>query len=130
VLQFNRVTSVSVLLLAAALVLGACGSVDSTNNSSGGGSPMPKGALAKDKEILLGRSVYSSNCVSCHGVSGGGGRGPSFNDGRVLKSFPNATDQETLVRQGRSGMPAFGGDLTDAQITAVVRYEREVLAKL
>jgi mono/diheme cytochrome c family protein len=35
---------------------------------------------------------------------------------------------EAVVAGGKgSGMPAFGDDLTDAEIAAVVRYIREVL---
>lgn len=50
-----------------------------------------------------------------------------MDDGRVLERFPNADDQAALIRDGRGGMPAYAGRLTDEQIDAVVRYTREVL---
>jgi cytochrome c551 len=124
------VLTVVAVVLAAGIFAACGGSSSDMGGSSSSESPMPKGAIADDKEVLLGRTVYSSNCAACHGASGGGGVGPSFNGGKVLQSYPTAAGQEALIRQGRGGMPAYEGDLTDAQISAVVRYEREVLAKL
>ncbi len=45
----------------------------------------------------------------------------------MLGRFPEAASQETLVLNGRGGMPSFAGRLSDEQITSVVRYTREVL---
>lgn len=50
-----------------------------------------------------------------------------MDEGRVLDRFPDAADQEALIRDGRGGMPSYAGRLSDEQITAVVRYTREVL---
>lgn len=80
-----------------------------------------------DPALVEGRSVWSSSCVSCHGASGGGGRGPQLNDGRVLDRFPTVDEQVELITGGRGGMPSFAGRLTDEEIAAVVRYTREIL---
>lgn len=65
--------------------------------------------------------------MRCHGVEGGGRIGPSFKGGLLLRLFATADAQQAFVSVGRMEMPGFRGQLTTAQIAAVVRYEREVL---
>ncbi len=81
-----------------------------------------------DPVLVQGRAVYGSLCANCHAADGGGGRGQQLNDGNVLASFPDMADQIEVVTNGRDSMPAFSGRLTEAEIEAVVRYTREVLA--
>jgi mono/diheme cytochrome c family protein len=98
-----------------------------------------------DPELAMGQQVYAANCASCHGSAGEGGTGRPLAD--VLKVFPNKADQILWVHLGspaagtpygdpslnrKAGsdgyttkMPAFKDSLSDAQIAAVVRYERE-----
>jgi mono/diheme cytochrome c family protein len=101
--------------------------------------------------LAVGGDTYSV-CASCHGGSGEGGVGYEFNNGEVLKTFPHIEDQLRFVYygsdqyaaagvdiygdpnreggphvvHGRNGasMPAWGGNLTDAQILGVVCHER------
>jgi len=119
--------------LAATAALGTL--VALTAGCSGGGSgsgssaaPMPRGAAAHDPTLLAGRKVFSAECASCHGSGGQGGAGPTFNDGRLLRDFPNPSDQVAFVEAGRGIMPAFSGILSRAQIESVVAYERAVLS--
>ena len=104
-----------------------------------------------------GAEVYTANCSSCHGATGGGGVGYAFAGGEVLKTFPHIEDQLRWVDRGtqayqqaaiavygdpaRAGavhntgakgvMPGFGsksgGALTEAEILAVVCHERYTL---
>jgi cytochrome c oxidase subunit II len=85
---------------------------------------VPEGA---DPVLLQGRDVFAARCVSCHGESGGGGRGPSVRGERMLERFPDPADQIAVIANGRGGMPAFGSVLSEEEIDAVVRYTREVL---
>jgi mono/diheme cytochrome c family protein len=99
--------------------------------------------------IAQGGALYAKNCATCHGTTGGGGTGPSFNAGAVIKTFPKWEDQVQWVdvgaanwpsptygaqhkSTGTKGMPGFGPDgqasLTCDQILLVVHYERVVLA--
>ncbi len=74
-----------------------------------------------------GETVFTSSCGSCHtlGAAGTGGSvGPNLDD---LK--PNADTVEAKVRNGGGGMPAFEGQLSDAEITAVARYVAENAGK-
>jgi mono/diheme cytochrome c family protein len=47
--------------------------------------------------------------------------------GVVAKVYPNIADQEAVISNGRGSMPAWKGKLSADDITAVARYEREVL---
>ncbi len=82
-----------------------------------------------DPVLEQGRDLYIRQCSSCHGSDGGGGRGTKLNEGVVLAAYPDIADQIALVSEGKNAMPAFGGRLDDAELDAVVRYTREVLAE-
>jgi mono/diheme cytochrome c family protein len=108
-----------VAVIAAAVVLGACGS-------------SPEVPLGPDGEpdpvLLVGRDVFGNRCASCHGSDGGGGRGPKLNDGAVVEAYPDIAEQIDIVTNGKGdGMPLFSDKLTPDEIEAVVRYTREVL---
>jgi mono/diheme cytochrome c family protein len=106
------------LVLSAMLV--ACGG---GSHTSGAQSPAPRGSAAHDSVLLQGRELYAAHCAQCHGVSGGGGTGPSFTNGKLLRDLPTVGAQLAFVHKRRIGRA-----LTAAQLRAVVRYEREVLA--
>jgi mono/diheme cytochrome c family protein len=106
------------LVLSATLI--ACGGGNQTSSLQ---SPAPTGAAAHDAVLLQGRELYDVHCAQCHGVSGGGGSGPSFTDGKLLLDFPTAATQISFVHKRR-----IGSALTATQLRAVVRYEREVLS--
>lgn len=95
-----------------------------------------------------GRTIYTANCASCHGAQGEGGVGPALAGGEAALTFPDEADHANWVRTGsnpfagqpygnpdreggqrvaRGGMPAFAGVLSEAEIQAVVAYEREEL---
>jgi mono/diheme cytochrome c family protein len=101
--------------------------------------------------LVLGQQIYTGKgCSGCHGGAGEGGVGPELRNGAAKLTFPNVDDQITWVKEGSQskakgqaygdpnrpggqhhvvsqGMPAFAGTLTDAEIAAVVQYEREKL---
>jgi mono/diheme cytochrome c family protein len=111
--------------LVTVLVLGGCGG--GGGSTSGSGAPRPTGANAHNATLLAGRTIFTAQCSSCHGVRGEGALGPALTGGRLLRDFPNPQDQVSFVSQGRGVMPAFSGILTRAQIESVVAYERTVL---
>jgi mono/diheme cytochrome c family protein len=106
---FKRVVNViEVLVLAAALVF-----VIALFTNDGGGETATTGA-----------ALFAANCARCHGSDGSGGIGPQLSQGQVVAAFPDVADEITLVTRGRAGMPAFGGQLSAAQIDQVVDYTR------
>ncbi len=104
-------------------------------------------------QLTEGATVFS-NCSSCHGSQGEGGVGRQLNNGQVLETFPYIEDQLEFVWQGDVGtgigkvygdpnrpggphiaghfgnqkMPAWNGVLTQSDLLAVVRHERETLS--
>jgi mono/diheme cytochrome c family protein len=102
-----------------------------------------------DPVLAHGQDVYAANCAGCHGGSGQGGTGRPLS-GQVFLTFPDIADHLAWITNGspasgtpygdpnRPGgqhvsqdgwpaMPAFGGALSEEDILAVARYEREVL---
>jgi mono/diheme cytochrome c family protein len=107
-------------------------------------------ATITDPVVAQGQDIFAARCASCHGASGEGGTGRPLADS-VTDTFPDIADHIAFVHKGsfpegtpygnpdRPGgqhiarsqgfgqMPAWEGVLTDDEIIAVVRYEREVL---
>jgi cytochrome c oxidase subunit 2 len=76
--------------------------------------------------ISRGEKVYAANCAACHQADGKGlpGAFPAISGSKVATG-PIA-DHIALVLNGRPGtaMQAFGPQLSDADIAAVVTYQR------
>jgi cytochrome c oxidase subunit 2 len=76
--------------------------------------------------IRRGEQVYKTHCVACHGAGGAGvpGAFPAL-DGSSLVRGPRQ-DHLRRVFEGKAGttMAAFGRQLDDFEIAAVVSYER------
>ena len=72
-----------------------------------------------------GETLFKSVCAACHMPNATGGSGAGFypalakNDKLSVSSYP-----VMMVMNGKGGMPAFGEDMTDAQVAAVVTYVR------
>jgi cytochrome c oxidase subunit 2 len=82
--------------------------------------------FTKDELMERGEKVYTANCAACHQANGEGVPG-AF---KPLKGSPIATGPVAghldIVLHGKTGtaMAAFGPQLSDADIAAVVTYER------
>src|SRR3954469_20180871 len=95
--------------------------------------------------LAEGATIFH-NCAACHGATGGGGSGPSFQNGVLGSDWPDFKEQIKWVSLGsagwptdtygannkpkRGGMPGWASQLTPEEIALVVRYEREVLSGL
>jgi mono/diheme cytochrome c family protein len=74
------------------------------------------------------------------GAAGAGRYGPALNEVSLTRLFPDVNDHVDMVRKGLNdnepygtgprlggyGMPGFGQVLSDAQILAIVQYERSL----
>ncbi len=87
----------------------------------------PPSVDSDDPGLVLGRSIYASNCASCHGADGSGGVGTVLRDGAAIEAYPDPADQAEFIRQGKGRMPGFDGRLSDEELDAVIRYTREAL---
>lgn len=79
-----------------------------------------------DKLMALGKTTYESKCAACHQINGEG----------IPPAFPGLKDSAiatgpvdghmSIVVNGKqgTGMAAYGPQLTDAELAAVITYER------
>ena len=111
--RFVRVRAVQVLV---ALALAGCGGTDATE------ADLERLELAfESADVALGSEVFGDSCSVCHGSDGGGGVGAALGGVDERLSVRNHL---SVVWTGRGSMPPFGGILTDAEIAAVVAYQR------
>lgn len=79
-----------------------------------------------DELMARGEEVYGTNCAACHQANGEGvpGAFPSLTESEIV--FGPKADHINTVLHGVDGttMAAFGEQLSDAEIAAVVTYER------
>jgi mono/diheme cytochrome c family protein len=74
-----------------------------------------------------GKSIFTSQCASCHTLKDAGATGTIGPNLDQLK--PPFSIVQNQVIHGGGVMPAFKGKLTDAQITAVAKYVSSVAGK-
>ena len=82
-------------------------------------TPQQTAATAAD-----GKTVFTDSCGGCHTLSDAGtsgATGPNLDDAK-----PDAATVKAYVRGGGGGMPAFGDDLSNAEIDAVAAYVSSV----
>ena len=83
-------------------------------------------AASKDPVFVAGKAVYNRNCVACHQANGKGipPAFPSIANSAVVTG--DLDTQINLVLNGVSGsaMVAFGPQLSDEEIAAVITYQR------
>lgn len=83
----------------------------------------------EDPIIAKGKAIYESNCAACHGERGRG-NGPAA---IALRPRPHPFNERHVASQsdsvlfwkittGRAPMPAWGGNLSEADRWAVIHY--------
>ncbi len=105
-------------VVAAGTTLGPGGA--GTTAAGGAGSTAAAATTAAASDID-GQALYEDQCASCHGKTGGGGIGPSLEG--IQDRFSEAEEAD-IITNGQGSMPAFGGDLSDEEIAAIVAYTR------
>ncbi|MCK1976730.1 c-type cytochrome [Jeotgalicoccus huakuii] len=70
-----------------------------------------------DAEDPVFNDLIRTNCTSCHGGELAGGSGPNLIEPDLQPEMV-----EAFVRSGSGEMPAFEGQLTDEEITAISEY--------
>lgn len=82
--------------------------------------------FSRDELMARGEKVYASNCAACHQANGEGvpGAFPALKGGAITTG--PVAGHLAMVMNGKSGtaMAAFAGQLNDADLAAVVTYER------
>ena len=82
--------------------------------------------FSQEELMAKGEKVYGANCAACHQANGMGlpGTFPAISGSKVATG--PIDEHIKLVLNGKSGtaMAAFGGQLSEADIAAVVTYQR------
>jgi mono/diheme cytochrome c family protein len=79
------------------------------------------------QEIFNAEETFNDTCARCHGVDLAGGTGPALGPTAHSLGEPDEHLIEAITF-GRDEMPAFGDELSEEQIQAIVDYIREVQA--
>lgn len=90
-------------------------------------------SFAADKDQLAqGQKIFTERCVVCHGQNADGkstlGNLMNPHPANLRVSTLTAAQRESIVRKGglavgrSDGMPAWGNELSDSEISAVVVY--------
>ncbi len=118
-LPVSRLRRIIAVLLAGGLLMlaAAAGCSDSVPAES---AEAPLSA----ESFTLGKNVYLTRCVGCHGVDGSGIVGPDIRPGKVLEKYASAEAMEEVVRDGLGEMPEFASKLREEEIAGVVAYVR------
>lgn len=81
-----------------------------------------------DELMVKGQEVYSANCAACHGTTGAGvpGAFPAMTGSPMVIEADQLQAHIDIVVNGKAGtaMQAFGKQLSDSDIAAVVTFER------
>jgi len=73
-----------------------------------------------------GQQLYVANCEVCHGIGGEGGLGPALtNNANVQARDDQALLEFILAGRPETGMPAWEGRLTEAEINHIVALLRQ-----
>ena len=87
---------------------------------------LSKKTLTMDELMAQGKEAYDRSCAACHQVNGQGIAGvfPSMIGGAITTG--DITSHIDIVVNGKAGtaMQAFGGQLSEVDIAAIVTYER------
>jgi mono/diheme cytochrome c family protein len=90
--------------------------------------------LAASAMAADGAAIYKSKCATCHGADGAGqtavGKSMKLRDLRSAE-VQKQTDVELtkVISGGKGKMPAFGKQLTTADVEALVAYIRTLKTK-
>ena len=91
------------------------------------GSPgSPAVAWNLEQALAQGEKVYASACASCHQPHGKGmpPTFPALDGSRIVNGPVDAHIKQVLFGKPNTAMAAFGASLSDADIAAVVTFER------
>jgi len=77
-----------------------------------------------DAQLERGKAVYDRNCLACHGANGEGGVGTAIAGSPIATG--NLAEHLEIGVNGVPGtaMQAFGGQLNDVDMAAVITYQR------
>jgi cytochrome c oxidase cbb3-type subunit III len=73
-----------------------------------------------------GRPIFEAHCAACHGLDGHGGEAPNIVTTPDVQALTDAQLTAVIHDGHTGGMPGFASMLSDAEITSVVSFLREL----
>jgi mono/diheme cytochrome c family protein len=93
-------------------------------NHASGVTEQQVAAAGKSVSRAVGQSLFAQKCATCHKANGsGGGPFPALAGNKDVNN-PDATRILTIIKNGSGIMPSWKGQLSNADIAAVVTYIR------
>jgi cytochrome c oxidase subunit 2 len=80
--------------------------------------------FSMDELVERGKGIYNRSCVACHGANGEGGVGKPIANSPIATGEVTAHIDVLVYGVPGSAMQAFGGQLNDVDLAAVVTYTR------
>jgi cytochrome c oxidase subunit 2 len=80
--------------------------------------------FSMDELMTRGKAVYEKACLACHGARGEGGVGPAIAGSAVAQGELGQHLNIGVNGVAGSAMQAFGGQLNDVDLAAVITYQR------
>lgn len=105
----------------AAAILFICAAAIATSAISASAHARQDSQATKPEDQSPGKQLFEQRCSTCHGLDAGGAMGPN------IQGIPfrlGADPVKAIIKNGMGGggMPAFAGQLEDAQIQQIVDY--------
>lgn len=112
------------LLTTFAFAAVACGGGNNTSEPAPApaenGGQAPEGATGGNATNDEAMTLYNANCMACHATDlSGGGSFPSLQN---VGSKYDASQIAGIITNGRNGMPAFQGKLTEDEINVLSQW--------
>ena len=86
-------------------------------------APPASGQLAPG-DAAAGQRAFAAQCTSCH-PGANAGIGPAVYGPQFAERYPDDGPLAAVIRQGKSGMPAFAPDqISDQELSNIVAYLR------
>ena len=116
----DHMTAIRPLWLAVAILF-ICAAAIATGAVSASARARHESQTAKPADQSPGKQLFEQRCSTCHGLDAGGAMGPN------IQGIPfrlGADPVKAIIKNGMGGggMPAFAGQLDDAQIQQIVDY--------
>ncbi|MEQ9396358.1 cytochrome c oxidase subunit II [Haliea sp.] len=77
-----------------------------------------------DELMSRGKAVYERNCLACHGANGEGGVGTAIAGSAIATGEVSGHLEIGINGVPGSAMQAFGGQINDVDMAAVITYQR------
>jgi cytochrome c oxidase cbb3-type subunit 3 len=91
-----------------------------TDKDTDTGADAVAAILALSGDASSGASLYASSCSGCHGVDGEGVSAPAMAE--VVSENSDEEIVSAIYSGEGSGMPAYGGTLSDQDIADLLEY--------